>query len=152
MKYWLMKTEPTTFGVEHLKKLPAQTTFWDGVRNYQARNFLRDDIKKGDQAFFYHSNCDATGIVGIVEVVRAGSPDPSQFDGTSHHFDGDSDPQNPRWYGVEVKLVRQFSSVMTLPMLRAIPKLSQMLILRKGNRLSVTPVTPEEWQAIIMLQ
>ena len=106
MNYWLMKTEPTTFGIEHLKKTPNQTTFWDGVRNYQARNMLRDQMKKGDLAFFYHSNCSDLGVVAIIEVVSNGEIDPTQFNSTSPYYDIKSFPDKPRWYGVKESFAR----------------------------------------------
>ncbi len=152
MQYWLMKSEPTAFSIDNLASQPSQTTFWDGVRNYQARNMLRDQMKKGDLAFFYHSSCAEPGIVGIMKVASASSPDPSQFDGSSHHFDADSNPQSPRWYGVEVQLIEKFSQIIGLPALRQSSALSQMLVLRKGNRLSITPVTAPEWQAVLKLR
>src|SRR3989338_10106897 len=118
MNYWLMKTEPTTFGIEHLKKTPNQTTFWDGVRNYQARNMLRDQMKKGDLAFFYHSNCSDLGVVAIIEVVSNGEIDPTQFNSTSPYYDIKSFPDKPRWYGVKVKLKKVWPDVITLKQLK----------------------------------
>ena len=114
MRYWLMKTEPTTFGVEHLAAAPRQTTGWDGVRNYQARNMLRDEMKAGDQAFMYYSSTDVPGIVAIMEVVKGGYPDPTAFDRKHHHYDPDSDRKNPRWFMVDVQLERRLESVITL--------------------------------------
>ena len=154
MRYWLMKTEPTTFGVEDLERAKRQTTGWDGVRNYQARNMLRDDMKKGDLAFLYYSSTDVPGIVAIMKVVKEGYPDPTAFDRKHHHYDPDSDPANPRWFMVDVQLERRLERVITLEELRkhATKQLKNMVLLRKGNRLSVTPVEPEEWQLILSLE
>ena len=119
MQYWLLKTEPDSFGIDDLERAPRKTTAWDGVRNYQARNMLRDQMQRGDQAFLYHSSCETPGIAGIVEVVKAGYPDATAFDAKHHHHDPDSDPKNPRWYLVDVKLVRRLPRVITLDELRA---------------------------------
>jgi predicted RNA-binding protein with PUA-like domain len=153
MNYWLLKSEPDTFGIEHLARAPRKTAPWDGVRNYQARNMLRDDFKKGDQAFFYHSSCEVPGIAGIVSIVKDGYPDPTAFQRGHHHYDSASDPKNPRWFMVDVRLERQFERVVTLDELRAYAggPLRNMTLLRKGNRLSVTPVTKSEWQFILGL-
>jgi predicted RNA-binding protein with PUA-like domain len=150
VKYWLMKTEPSTFGIEDLRRAPQQTTGWDGVRNYQVRNMLRDEMKKGDQAFIYHSSCDEPGIVGIVEIVREGYPDPTAFDPKHVHYDAGSKRDAPRWYQVDVKLSKPFSRVISLSELRAHERgaLSGMLILRAGNRLSITPVSAAQWKFI----
>ena len=154
MRYWLMKTEPTTFGVEDLERAKRHTTGWDGVRNYQARNMLRDDMKKGDLAFLYYSSTDVPGIVAIMKIVKEGYPDPTAFDRKHHHYDPDSDPANPRWFMVDVQLERRLERVITLEELRkhATKQLKNMVLLRKGNRLSVTPVEPEEWQLILSLE
>jgi predicted RNA-binding protein with PUA-like domain len=148
--YWLLKTEPDTFGIDQLDRAPRKTTSWDGVRNYQARNMLRDQMQRGDQAFLYHSSCQTPGITGIVEVVKPGHPDPTAFDAKHHHHDPDSDPKNPRWYQVDVKLVRRLPRLITLGELRehAQRKLSGMVLLRPGNRLSVMPVSAEHWKVI----
>ncbi len=153
MKYWLMKTEPSTFGLADLERSPGQTTCWDGVRNFQARNMLRDEMKKGDRAFLYHSSCEQPGIVGIVEVVREGYPDPTQFDRRHAHYDPASKRDAPRWYMVDVKLTKPFSRVISLAELRAHERreLAGMLILRPGNRLSITPVEPAHWKFILSL-
>jgi predicted RNA-binding protein with PUA-like domain len=153
MNYWLLKSEPDSFGIEDLARAPRKTAAWDGVRNYQARNTLRDDMKKGDQAFFYHSSCDIPGIAGIVSVVKEGYPDSTAFKRGHHHYDADSDPKNPRWYMVDVRLERQFATLVTLDELRAYVAgpLKSMALLRKGNRLSVLPVTKSEWQFILGL-
>ncbi len=153
MNYWLLKSEPDSFGIEDLARAPRKTSAWDGVRNYQARNTLRDDMKPGDQAFFYRSSCDIPGIAGIVSVVKEGYPDPTAFKRGHHHYDAESDPKKPRWYMVDVRLERQFSSLVTLDELRAYVAgpLRNMVLLRKGNRLSVMPVTKSEWQFILGL-
>jgi predicted RNA-binding protein with PUA-like domain len=154
MRYWLMKTEPGTFGIDHLAKAPRKTTGWDGVRNYQVRNMLRDEMKKGDQAFLYHSSTDVVGIAGIVEIVKEGYPDPTAFEKGHHHFDPDSDPEEPRWYMVDVRLKRKFSRIITLDELRrhAHKELKEMLLLRRGNRLSITPVSDAQWRFIVALE
>jgi predicted RNA-binding protein with PUA-like domain len=150
MQLWLMKTEPDSFGIDDLERAPRKTTSWDGVRNYQARNMLRDQMQRGDQAFLYHSSCEIPGIAGIVEIVKAGYPDATAFDSKHHHHDPDSDPKNPRWYLVDVKLVRRLPRVITLDELRAHAKgeLSGMVLLRPGNRLSVMPVAAKHWKYI----
>ena len=154
MRHWLLKTEPSTFGVDHLERAPRRTTGWDGVRNYQARNMLRDEMKRGDRAFLYHSSCDIPGISAIVEVVREGYPDPTAFERRHHHFDPDSDPENPRWFMVDVKLERRLSRIITLTELRAhaAKELRGMVLLRAGNRLSVTRVEPAHWKFILSLE
>lgn len=136
MKYWLLKSEPSAFSIDDLAKKPNQTTLWDGVRNYQARNLLRDELKTNDLAFFYHSSCDVPGIAGVMKIVKAGYPDPTQAENSE------------RWYAVDVKLIRKFSQIISLSQLRENLKLQQMVLLRKGNRLSVMPVTLHEWQSI----
>lgn len=149
MNYWLLKSEPTAFSIDDLKASPKQTTHWDGVRNYQARNFMRDQMELGDRGFFYHSNCKAIGIVGTVKVVRTAYVDFTAFDPNDHHFDAKSDPENPRWFMVDVQLDKQFKKLVSLEELKQNPLLKDMMILRKGNRLSITPVTEKEWHAII---
>ena len=154
MNYWLMKTEPSTFGVDHLARKPKKTAMWDGVRNYQARNMLRDDFRKGDQAFIYHSSTDEVGIAGIMQVVRAAYPDPTQFDKKNDHYDAGSDPENPRWFVVDVQLKRRLRRVITLDELRAhaARELNGMLLLKRGNRLSITPVSDAHWRFILSLE
>ncbi len=152
MNYWLLKSEPETFSIDKLMSNPNKTTHWEGVRNYQARNLLRDAIKKGDLAFFYHSNCNPPGIVGIVEVVKAGYPDFTAMDPESDYYDPKSMPDNPRWFMVDVKFKQKFSTIISLNELRHVPALQDMLLLRKGNRLSVLPVTKKEWDAILQMQ
>jgi predicted RNA-binding protein with PUA-like domain len=154
MNYWLLKSEPDTFGIDALKSAPKQTAAWDGVRNYQARNMLRDSIKKGDQAFFYHSSCDVPGIAGIVSVVKDGYPDETAFDAKHHHFDPDSKRDAPRWFVVDVKLVRKFPRLITLDELRqhAAKRLKDFVLLRRGNRLSVMPVAKKDWEFVLSLE
>jgi len=153
VNYWLFKSEPDTFSIDALAAAPGRRTHWDGVRNYQARNMMRDEMRRGDRGFFYHSSCDEPGIQGIVEVASAAHPDHTSFDSTSPYFDADSDPAQPRWYMVDVKLVRKLARPVTLVELKrhADGKLKDMLILRRGNRLSITPVTANEWQFILSL-
>ena len=154
MNHWLMKSEPDTFGIDHLAALPKQTTTWDGVRNYQARNMLRDSMKTGDTAFFYHSGCDIPGIAGIVRVAKQGYADKTAFDPKHHHYDADSNRRDPRWFVVDVKLVRKFKRLITLEELRkhADDALADMVALRRGNRLSVTPVSKAEWEFVLTLE
>jgi predicted RNA-binding protein with PUA-like domain len=149
--FWLLKSEPTSFSIEDLEKAPKKTTCWDGVRNYQARNFLRDSIKSGDMVLFYHSNAEPPGIAGVAEVVKEGYPDHTAFDPNDHHFDPKSDKKNPTWYMVDIKHVQTFDRVIGLDKLRTIPALKNMVLLQKGSRLSVQPVTPKEWEAILKL-
>ena len=152
MNYWLMKSEPGEFSIDDLKNRPKKTEPWDGVRNYQARNMMRDEMKKGDLAFFYHSNCDEPGIVGIMEIVREGYPDPTAFDPNDKHYDPKSDPDNPRWIHVDVKYKRKFRRTITLSELRDKKPLHKMKLLQRGNRLSVMPVTKQEWDYIVKLE
>jgi predicted RNA-binding protein with PUA-like domain len=150
MRYWLMKSEPAEFSIDDLVAAPSQTTAWFGVRNYQARNYMRDDMKLGDQALFYHSSCPEPGVCGIVTVSRLAYPDETQFDRRSPYFDPKSTRGNPRWLHVEVKLVRKLRLV-SLAELRAEKALADMVILRRGNRLSITPVESAEWKAVLAL-
>ncbi len=152
MNYWLMKSEPDVFGLNDLYSKPNRTEHWDGVRNYQARNMMRDAMKLGDQVFFYHSNCDQPGIVGIMEVVKEGYPDFTAFDPDDSHFDPKSDPAQPRWIMVDVKYVRTLSRTITLKELKSLPELTGMVLLRRGNRLSIMPVSEEEWRYINSLE
>lgn len=149
MHYWLMKSEPSTFSIDDLVACSQQTEPWTGVRNYQVRNFLRDEIKRNDLAFFYHSSCEVPGIVGIVKVISDGYPDASAFDPNSHYYDSTSCADEPRWYCVDVQLVKKFQHIISLAELRKNPKLKNMLLLQKGNRLSITPVTQAQWEAIL---
>lgn len=153
MAYWLLKSEPGEFSIDDLGASPQKTTCWDGVRNYQVRNFMRDDMRKGDLAFFYHSSCEPTGIVGIVRIVREAYPDATAFDPDNKHFDPKSDPRNPRWLMIDVRLQRKLERIVTLAELKehADAELSNLLLLRKGNRLSIVPVTEKEWNFILSL-
>ena len=154
LNYWLMKSEPDVFGIDDLKSRPGKTEPWDGVRNYQARNMMRDQMKKGDPVFFYHSNCAEPGIVGIMTVARAGYPDHTALDPRGKYFDPKSRPDDPRWYMVDVKYKRKLRRTITLQELKAYADgpLAGMPLLRKGNRLSVMPVTPEQWEFIVALE
>jgi len=149
-----MKTEPSTFSIEDLAKAPRSTTAWDGVRNFQARNMLRDQMKKGDLAFLYYSSTDVPGIVGVMEIVKEGYADATAFDKKHHHYDADSDPKDPRWYMVDVKLKERLKRIITLEELRshAAKELKGMVLLRPGNRLSVTPVDAAHWKFIRSLE
>ncbi len=148
MKYWLMKSEPSTFSWKDLLASPDQTTLWEGVRNYQARNFMRDKMQPGDLAFFYHSSCKEPEIMGIVQIVETQCIDPSAFDPESPYFDPKSSPERPRWIAVKVKAHQAFSASLPLSSLKKMPELSQMILLRPGNRLSITPVSADEWAII----
>lgn len=154
MKYWLMKSEPSTFSIDDLAKAPRQTTCWDGVRNYQVRNMLRDEMAVGDLAFMYHSSCDEPGIVGVIEIVKPGYPDHTAFDRKHDHYDAASKPESPRWYMVDVRLKQRFSRVISLDELRRYEskQLREMLILKRGNRLSITPIDASHWKFIMSLQ
>jgi predicted RNA-binding protein with PUA-like domain len=148
VNYWLFKSEPDEFSIDDLKR--NKTTHWDGVRNYQARNMMRDQMRKGDLAFFYHSNTDVPGIVGEMKVDRESYPDHTAFDPKDKHYDPKSDPDNPRWFMVDLRYVRKFKKTIPLALLRefAIEELADMPLLRKGNRLSVMPITEKQWQFI----
>jgi predicted RNA-binding protein with PUA-like domain len=154
MNYWLFKSEPDAFSIDDLAAAPKQTSAWDGVRNFQARNMLRDSIKKGDEAFFYHSSCAVPGIAGIVSIVKGGYPDVSAFDPKHHHYDADSKRETPRWFVVDVKLQRKFPRIITLEELRAHAgkRLHEFVLLRRGNRLSVMPIAQKDWDFILTLE
>ena len=154
MKYWLMKSEPSTFSIDDLAAAPKRTTCWDGVRNYQVRNMLRDQFAVGDLAFMYHSSCDEPGIVGVIEIVKPGYPDNTAFDRKHDHYDAASKPESPRWYMVDVRLKQRFSRVISLDELRRheSKQLREMLILKRGNRLSITPIDASHWKFIMSLQ
>ncbi len=149
MAYWLFKSEPKVYSFQDLLAEPDRTTGWDGVRNYQARNFLRDRLRVGDGVLFYHSNADPPCIAGIAEVVREGHPDPTAFDPESDHYDPKSDPDNPTWYQVTIRAVRAIDPPIGLAELGGIPELAGMELLRKGSRLSVQPVTRTELETIL---
>jgi len=153
MRYWLMKSEPSTFGIDELAASPKQTASWEGVRNYQARNMLRDDMSAGDLAFFYHSSCPEPGIAGVMEVVRAGYPDASAWNPKSEYFDAKSTEKKPLWYTVDVRLQQRAKHLLPLAVLRehAADELDGLLLLRRGNRLSITPVDRAHWKFIVSL-
>ena len=151
MNYWLMKSEPDTFGFDDLAASAKGFEPWDGVRNFQARNYLRAQ-RKGDQVFFYHSNCKVPGIVGIAKVVREAYPDPTQFDPADDHYDATSKPSDPRWSMTDVRAVRPLKRVISLREMIACPKLDGFALTRKGNRLSVLEVTKEQWRVILGLE
>ena len=152
MNYWLMKSEPNVFGIDDLFNRPDQTEPWDGVRNYQARNMMRDQMKIGDLAFFYHSNCDTPGIVGIMKISREGYPDHFAFAPDDKHFDPKSSPDNPRWFMVDVQFVKKLSRTITLKELKQYPELEDLALLRRGNRLSIMPVSRAQWDFILGLE
>jgi predicted RNA-binding protein with PUA-like domain len=147
-----MKSEPDAFSIDDLAAMPKKTEHWDGVRNYQARNMMRDQMKKGDLVFFYHSNCKVPGIVGIAEVVKEGYPDHTAFNPESKYYDPKSDPDQPRWYMVDVKFKRKLKRTISLEELKEQPELAEMALVRRGNRLSVMPVGVEEWEVILGLE
>ncbi|PIE43322.1 MAG: EVE domain-containing protein [Gammaproteobacteria bacterium] len=152
MNYWLMKSEPDVFGIHHLERMPDQTEHWDGVRNYQARNMMRDEMKKGDQVFFYHSNCDIPGIVGLMEIIDEGYPDHTAFDPECQYYDPKSSKESPRWFMVNVRLLRKFKRTISLKELKATAELQDMPLVRKGNRLSVMPVTETQFKHILTME
>lgn len=154
MLYWLMKSEPDAFSIDDLRDRPGQTEPWDGIRNYQARNFMRDRMQPGDRAFFYHSNCDEPGIVGLMEIASTAYPDPTQFDPDSKYFDTKSTPEQPRWQLVDVTYERHMRRNISLKELKtyAESELAGMKLLAKGNRLSIMPVAEEHWQFILSLE
>ncbi len=147
MRYWLMKSEPSECSVDDVLAMPDQTVAWYGVRNYQARNFMRDQMRPGDQVFFYHSNCSIPGIVGLAEVTCLAYPDQTQFEKDSKYYDPKATPEKPRWMNVDVRILRKIP-VIELRTLRNHPKLANMRVLQKGSRLSITPVDPVEWRYI----
>ena len=149
MNYWLLKSEPSTYSIDDLKRQSRKTDHWDGIRNYTVRNMIRDDIQKGDLAFFYHSSCKTPGIVGVVKIVKSSYPDYTSWDPASKYYDPKSSSDNPRWLMFDVKLEKKFDDIISLAELRQEPALEDMLLLRKGNRLSITPVTKNNWEYII---
>ncbi len=151
MAYWLFKSEPDCFSFADLLAAPDRSTGWDGVRNYQARNFLRDQVRLGDGVLFYHSNAKPPTIAGIAEVVEEAHPDPTAFDPEADHHDPSSDPANPTWFQVRIRAVRPIEPALDLPLLRSVDALEGMELLRKGSRLSIQPVTPEHWRTILDL-
>jgi predicted RNA-binding protein with PUA-like domain len=150
MQFWLMKSEPETYSIDDLKEF--QTDHWDGIRNYQVRNFFRDQMKIGDKAFFYHSNCKEPGIVGLMEIASEAYPDHTAFDSKEKYFDAKSDPENPRWLMLDVNYIRHTKRNITLSELRDHSSIKEMRLLQKGNRLSVIPMTKKEWDYILGLE
>lgn len=148
MNHWLFKSEPDVFGIDDLAARPNQTEHWDGVRNYQARNFLRDEVQVGDQVFIYHSSCKNVGIAGLAEVVRAGYPDHTQFDPESRYYDPKSIPENPRWFMVDVQFRQKYAQVLSLKAIKSMPDITELGVMKKGNRLSVMPVSVVEFQIL----
>lgn len=151
MNYWLMKSEPECFSIHHLAARPEQTEHWDGVRNYQVRNMMRDQMRRGDQAFFYHSSCAVPGIVGAMEIVREAYPDVTAFAPDSEHYDPKSDPAKPSWLMVDVRHSCTFKRIISLEELKKHHPLQAMPLLRRGNRLSIMPVSAAEWRFILSL-
>jgi predicted RNA-binding protein with PUA-like domain len=149
MRHWLMKTEPSAFSIEDLERKGRE--HWDGIRNYQARNYMRDEMQVGDRVLFYHSSTDVPAIVGTARVVRTAHPDPSAWDPDSHYFDPKASPENPRWVMVDVAFESRFAAPLSLASLREAPQLKGMLLLKKGMRLSIQPVTPGEFDAVLKL-
>jgi predicted RNA-binding protein with PUA-like domain len=152
MNYWLMKSEPGEFSITDLKNRQAQTEAWDGIRNYQARNYIRDEMKTGDIAFFYHSNCEVPGIVGIMDISSMARPDHTAFDCTDNNFDPKSKPEKPTWYLLDVRFQRQFKRTITLAELRQHKALKDLKLLQKGSRLSIMPVSKKQWDYILKLE
>ena len=150
-KYWLFKSDPDEFSWKNLKESKNQTTFWDGIRNYHVRNFLRDEIKKGDGVLFYHSSSDPLAIMGTCEVVIEGYPDHTQFDSENDHYDPKADKKNPTWFMADIKLVKEFKKPVTLELIKSNPKLKNMKLIQRGQRLSIQPVTKEEWEEILKM-
>lgn len=150
MGYWLMKSEPDAYGIDDLARDGVEP--WDGIRNYQVRNMIRDDMRIGDQAIFYHSSCKVPAVVGVMRIASDAYPDPTQFDPASKYFDAGSDPEQPRWLLRDVEFVRKLKRPVTLAEIKADPALAGCLLNKRGNRLSIFPVTPAEWQAIMALE
>ena len=151
MNYWLFKSEPDAFNIDDLKAMKGRRDHWDGIRNYQARNLMRDEMKKGDLGFFYHSSCKVPGVVGVVEVVKEAYPDHTAHNPKEKYYDPKSSEENPRWFMVDVKFKQKFKEIVTLESLRQINALSDMVLLRKGSRLSIQPVSKKEWNAILKM-
>jgi predicted RNA-binding protein with PUA-like domain len=149
MQYWLFKTEPDAFSVDDLGNMPNQTEHWDGIRNYQARNYLRDQVKLGDQVFIYHSSCKFVGIVGLAEVVKEGYVDHTQFNPETKYHDPKSDPANPRWYMVDIKLKQKFDNLLSLKEIKAMPDIKEVGLVKKGHRLSIMPVDVREFTELL---
>ena len=151
MSYWLFKSEPDAFSIDDLKAMKGRRDHWDGIRNYQARNLMRDEMKKGDLGFFYHSSCKVPGVVGVVEVVKEAYPDHTAHNPKEKYYDPKSSEENPRWFMVDVKFKQKFKEIISLESLRQVNALSDMVLLRKGSRLSIQPVSKKEWNAILKM-
>ena len=151
MKYWLMKSEPDVYGIDQLRAEKRKTDHWDGIRNYQARNFIRDEMNKRDLAFFYHSNCEEPAVVGVMEIVSEAYPDHTAFLPDEQYFDPKSDPENPRWLMVDVKFKEKFKMPVTLKAMKQEKALAKMRLVQRGNRLSILPVTVKEWRHILKM-
>lgn len=149
MQYWLFKTEPDAFSIDDLAAKPEQTEHWDGIRNYQARNFLRDQVKQGDKVFIYHSSCKDVGIAGLAEVAKEAYPDHTQFDPESHYYDPKSSPDNPRWVMVDVRFVEKFPTILSLKKIKSMPEINEICLIKKGHRLSIMPVNEHEFSALL---
>ncbi len=149
--YWLVKSEPNCFSLDDLIDSPGKTTFWDGVRNYQARNTLRDSMQKGDYVLFYHSSCQPMAVVGVAQVVRPGYPDHTAFDPKSDHYDPKSKPEQPTWFMVDLKFIEKFNHPLGLDVLKRVKGLEKMVLLQRGSRLSVQPVSPAEFEYIVTM-
>ena len=150
MTYWLLKSEPDAYAIDDLER--DRREMWDGIRNYQARNMMRDDMQVGDKAFFYHSNCKEPGVVGMMKVASKPYPDPTQFDPDSKYYDPKSDPDNPRWMLVDVQFVKKLTRTITLAEIKAQPGLDGFILTRKGNRLSIMPVSEEHWNIVLGME
>ena len=148
MNYWLFKSEPDAFSIDDLSVMKGKREHWDGIRNYQARNLMRDQMKKGDLGFFYHSSCKVPGVVGVVEVVKEAYPDHTAWDPESSYHDPKSSPDNPRWLMVDIKLVRKYARIISLQQLRQVASLNGLMLLQKGSRLSIQPVSKAHWEVI----
>ena len=151
MKYWLMKSEPDVYGIDHLRAEKRKTDHWDGIRNYQARNFIRDEMNKRDLAFFYHSNCEEPAVVGVMEIVSEAYPAHTAYLPDAQYFDPKSDPENPRWLMVDVKFKEKFKTPVTLKAMKQEKALAKMRLVQRGTRLSILPVTAKEWKYILEL-
>ena len=150
MQYWLLKSEPAVFGIDDLERVGREP--WDGIRNYQARNFIRDRMQPGDLAFFYHSNAKPPGITGMMRIASGARPDPTAFDPKAYHYDPKSNPENPRWYLMDIEFVRKLKRFISLNELRQYPELANMPLIHRGTRLSIMPVTPAQWMFILDLE
>ena len=149
MNYWLFKSEPSDFSIQDLENRPNKREGWDGVRNYQARNFMRDDAKVGDLVFLYHSSCKNVGLAGLARVSETNIPDPTQFDATSKYFDEKSSPDDPRWWMVEIEHIETFANILPLKTIKSLPQITELPLIKKGHRLSIMPVVKDEFQVLL---